>query len=116
VWTAVDRNRLRFAGLEIGDGSSKTLRKFWNKITGKNDIKIVCTDGNPSYAEVFDENAVLKHIVTKAETCLVESYNSVLRYYLSRLHRKTKCYSKSEKMLAISIKLLAYEKFNLYIY
>ncbi|MDR1551132.1 MAG: IS1 family transposase, partial [Holosporaceae bacterium] len=34
--------------------------------------------------------------------------------YLARLQRKTKCYSKSEKMLRLSVKLLAYEKFNLY--
>jgi IS1 family transposase len=75
---------------------------------------MVCTDGNPSYAEIFEENTDIEHIVTKAETCLVESYNSVLRYYLPRLQRKTKCYSKSENMLRLSMKLLAYEKFNLY--
>ncbi|MDR0556073.1 MAG: IS1 family transposase, partial [Holosporaceae bacterium] len=34
--------------------------------------------------------------------------------YLARLHRKTKCYSKSKEMLRLSITLLAYEKFNLY--
>ncbi|MDR0580983.1 MAG: IS1 family transposase, partial [Holosporaceae bacterium] len=43
---------------------------------------------------------------TKSETCLVESYNSVLRYYLARLHRKTKCYSKSAEMLRLSVTLL----------
>ncbi|MDR1334906.1 MAG: hypothetical protein LBJ19_01345 [Holosporaceae bacterium] len=114
VWTAVDRNRLRFARFEVGDASSETLRRFWAKITETNEVKMVCTDGNPSYAEVFEEDADLKHFITKSETCLVESYNSVLRYYLARLHRKTKCYSKSKKMLMLSIKLLAYEKFNLY--
>jgi insertion element IS1 protein InsB len=71
-----------------------------------NDVAMVCTDGNPSYAEVFGEDIDLKHVVTKSETCLVESYNSVLRYYLARLHRKTKCYSKSEEMLRLSISLL----------
>jgi insertion element IS1 protein InsB len=75
---------------------------------------MVCTDGNLSYAEVFEEDADVKHVVTKSETCLVESYNSVLRYYLARLHRKTKCYSKSKEMLKLSVKLLAFEKFNLY--
>ncbi|MDR1476446.1 MAG: IS1 family transposase, partial [Holosporales bacterium] len=29
-----------------------------------------------------------------------------LRYYLARLHRKTKCYSKSIEMLRLSITLL----------
>jgi IS1 family transposase len=38
VWTAVDRNRLRFAGFEVGDASSETLRKFWSKIAKKNQM------------------------------------------------------------------------------
>jgi IS1 family transposase len=69
-----------------------------------------------SSAEVFVEDSDLEHVVTKSETCWVESYNSVLRYYLARLHRlanATKCYSKSKEMLRLSITLLAYEKFNL---
>ena len=113
VWTAVDRNRLRFAGFEVDDASSKTFRKLWDKITEESDVEITCTDGNPTYAENFEEDADIEHVVTKAETCLVESYNSRLRYYLARLTRKTKCYSKSKKMLSLPIKLLVHEKFNL---
>ncbi|MDR0740933.1 MAG: IS1 family transposase, partial [Puniceicoccales bacterium] len=40
------------------------------------------------------------------EICLVESYNSVLRYYLARLQRRTKCYSKNLEMLRLSVALL----------
>ncbi|MDR1366140.1 MAG: hypothetical protein LBJ03_03620 [Holosporales bacterium] len=53
VWTAVDRNRLRFAGFEVGDWSSATLRKLYNKITKANDVELVCADENPSCTEVF---------------------------------------------------------------
>jgi insertion element IS1 protein InsB len=35
-----------------------------------------------------------KHIITKAETSLVESFNCRLRHYLARLKRSTLCYSK----------------------
>ena len=38
----------------------------------------------------------------------VEGENSRLRHYLARLHRKTFCYSKSDEMLFLSIKLLVY--------
>jgi IS1 family transposase len=114
VWTAVDRNRVRFAGFEVGNSSSGTLRNFWNKIIKTNIIETACTDGNPAYSEVFKEKVGLRHVVTKAETCLVESFNHVLRYYLARLHRRTKCYSKSMEMLVLSIKLLVFEKLNLY--
>ena len=58
-------------------------------------------------------NADITHVVSKSETCLVESYNPVLQYYLARLHRKTKCYSKSILMLTLSVKLLLAYKYGL---
>jgi insertion element IS1 protein InsB len=75
---------------------------------------VSCTDANPVYKEYFEYDIDTRHVITKSETCLVESYNSVLRYYLARLHRKTKCYSKSAEMLRLSIVLLMYEKFGIY--
>ena len=95
---------MRITAFEVGPGNSKTLRKLITKI-GENNLNIVCTDGNYSYGEELGINADIKHIVSKSETCLVESYNSVLRYYLARLQRKTKCYSKSLEMLKLSIAL-----------
>ena len=92
------------SAFEVGPGKKTILRKLLNKL-GENNLNVVCTDGNFSYAEELSMNADIKHIVSKSETCLVESYNSVLRYYLARLHRKTKCYSKSIQMLELSIAL-----------
>ncbi|MBL0700060.1 MAG: IS1 family transposase, partial [Desulfosarcina sp.] len=46
------------------------------------------------------------HIQSKAETYTVEGYNSLFRHFLARLRRKTKCYSKSQKMLQYSVMLL----------
>jgi hypothetical protein len=43
------------------------------------------------------------HVVTKAETCLVEAKNSSLRDMLARLNRRTKRYSKSVTMLRYSV-------------
>jgi len=47
-----------------------------------------------------------KHTQSKAETFTVEGYNSFFRHFLARMRRKTKCYSKCEKMLEYSMKLL----------
>ena len=47
-----------------------------------------------------------KHTQSKAETFTVEGYNSLFRHFLARIRRKTKCYSKCEKMLGYSMKLL----------
>jgi len=37
---------------------------------------------------------------------IVEGYNSRIRHYLANFKRKTKCYSKSQHMMEISLKLL----------
>lgn len=47
-----------------------------------------------------------KHRQSKAETYTVEGYNSLVRHFLARFRRKTKCYSKSEPMLRFSVMLL----------
>ena len=47
-----------------------------------------------------------KHTQTKAETYTVEGYNSLVRHFLARMRRKSKCYSKSAKMLEYSLLLL----------
>ena len=65
----------------------------------------VCTDGNFAYDSELGLNADINHVISESETCLAESYNSVLRHYLARLQRKTKCYSKSLQMLELSIAL-----------
>ncbi len=46
------------------------------------------------------------HTQSKAETYTAEGYNSLFRHFLARLRRKSKCYSKSKKMLKYSVMLL----------
>ena len=46
-----------------------------------------------------------KHRQSKAETYTVEGSNSLLRHFLARFRRKTKCYSTSETMLRYSVRL-----------
>jgi hypothetical protein len=72
-------------------------------------IENLCTDGHHAYDKVYNtyKEYINKHIVSKSETCLVESYSSSMRDRLARLHRKTKAYSKSIYMLYISINLWA---------
>ena len=48
------------------------------------------------------------HLVSKTYMTRVEGENTGLRHYLARLKHKTLCYSKCEKMLRASIKLLLY--------
>lgn len=76
--------------------------KSWEKIKSIN-IESVKTDYWKPYEEFIPKE---KHYQSKAETYTVEGYNSLLRHFLARLKRKTKCYSKSIIMLYYSIILL----------
>jgi hypothetical protein len=72
-------------------------------------INYLCTDGHHAYDKVFNtyKQYIKKHVVSKSETCLVESYNSSMRDRLARLRRKSKAYSKNINMLHIAINLWA---------
>lgn len=76
-------------------------------------IDYLCTDGHHAYNIVSNhplfKDHIKHHIISKKETCLVESLNSFLRDNLARLKRKTKAYSKSQYMLEISVRLLIYK-------
>ncbi len=65
---------------------------------GDYQINILCTDAYPLYGKYSISN---QHVVTKAETSLVESKNS-----LARFNRETKKYSKAFDMIENSLLLL----------
>jgi len=73
------------------------------RLEEKYKIEISASD----YYDVYNKYRIAKtHIMTKAETSLVESKNSLIRHYLTRFGRKTKRYSKSITMIYNSILLL----------
>ncbi len=67
---------------------------------------MIATDYWKPYSKILPS---YKHIQSKAETFTVEGYNSFFRHSLARMRRKTKCYSKSLKMLEYSILLLMHK-------
>ena len=66
-------------------------------------IEQVMTDYWEPYKQFIPSET---HVQSKAETFTVEGYNSLFRHFLARFRRKTKCYSKSEFMLRLSVMLL----------
>ena len=85
----------------FGDRSTKTGKQLWNKIKNKK-IHQVATDYWKPYGEFVPKEI---HLQSKAETYTVEGYNSLLRHFLARLRRKSKCYTKSISMLRHSVVL-----------
>jgi insertion element IS1 protein InsB len=70
---------------------------------------IVCADYWKAYNEFVPKEFLIQ---SKAETFTVEGYNSLLRHFLARLRRKTKCYTKAKYMLVHSVKLLMMKRNN----
>ena len=70
--------------------------------------KIASDDWKP-YRQIVPKE---KHIRSKAETFTVEGYNSLFRHFLARMRRKSKCYSKSLRMLQLSVLLLMSKRNN----
>jgi insertion element IS1 protein InsB len=69
----------------------------------KKEIEEVMTDHWRAYAEFISKTIYTQ---SKAKTFTFEGYNSILRHFLARLRRKTKCYTKSIEMLKYSVLLL----------
>jgi len=102
IWIAVDRYGKRYLSFVCGDRSTQTGLKLWDKIKDLT-ISTFASDYWKSYEEFVPPE---KHLQTKAETYTVEGYNSRIRHYLARFKRKTKCYSKADYMIVISLNLL----------
>ncbi len=73
------------------------------RLESKYNIEYLCTDAYETYSKYQISK---KHTTTKAETSLVESFNSLIRHYLARFNRKTKRYSKAFDMIENSLLLL----------
>ena len=80
-------------------GLKKTYCWIWIAVDRYN-IQKIMTDNWKAYQQ----------IITKREAYNVESYNSLLRHYLARFKRKTKCYSKSIDRVKEAILLLFLKK------
>ena len=74
-------------------------------------IDLFCSDYWKSYKELIPCEKLCQ---SKAETYTIEGYNSLIRHYLARFKRKTKCYSKSEQMIEYSLKWLFLKLNNSY--
>ena len=104
LWLCVDRQRGEVIDFEVSSNRDfPTYLKFAMRVKRKYKVEISCSDHYEVYNKYHIGN---KHVCSKAETSLVESFNSRIRHYLARFHRKTKRYSKAIDMISYSLILL----------
>ncbi len=104
---AVDRIRDKVVGFEVNQSKDfSTYLPLADRLRSNHSIKKSYSD----YYDVYGKYQIAEeHHVTKAETWLVESKNSLIRHYLARFNRKTKRYSKAFNMGKNSILMLFYK-------
>ena len=94
----MDRNRNKIIDIAVSKGRNKLVYvRMAQRLEHKGyKVRILCTDGYEGYGyyKLAD-----RHVVSKSETCLVESFNSLIRHYLARFNRRTKRYSKAIDMI-----------------
>ena len=107
TWIALSRHTKHILGFVCGKRDTKTFMKPYNTLN-PNNITLFCSDYWKPYQEIIPTS---KHLQSKKETFTIEGYNSLIRHYLARFKRKTKCYSKCQTMIECSLNLL-FAKWN----
>ena len=66
------------------------------------------SDGLAMYADVYYHGGSYQALLDKSQTYSVEVQSAELRHYLARLHRSTRCFSKSIEALRRAIDLFVH--------
>ena len=107
IWTAFSRRLGRVVAYHIGDkgvASAMAIYQLAKQAVGN--IDIIYTDANSCYRVAFERHGVPEtHYQTKAQTHLIEASNSSIRDNLARFNRRTKRFSKTHHMLAVTLDL-----------
>ena len=82
--------------------SAITIYRLARQAVGQ--IEAIFTDANSCYGLAFERYGVPEpHTQTKAQTHLIESFNSSIRDMLARFNRRTKRASKTQHMLKVTL-------------
>jgi insertion element IS1 protein InsB len=76
IWIAADREAREYVDFVVGNRSTATGRKLWEKISDSA-VGLVASDHWKSYNELISEEQLIQ---TKAETYTIESYNGQIRH------------------------------------
>ena len=109
MWIALDRATYRVIGFHLGNRDNNTLSQFYESQLIDINVNTYHSDYWESYKMLPKYGESLK--MSKSLTTHIESFNSLIRHYLARFHRKTKCYSKSQEYVQYSL-ILLFNKLN----
>lgn len=106
VWLVVDRSRMAIIDFVVGTRGEKTGKCLWEKVK-----HISCFRHMSDYWEAYQKFLPKKkHTASKKETFSVEGMNSLIRHFLARFRRRTRCYSKSASMVVNTLLLFQHRE------
>ena len=105
IWIAFDPIGKQVLGFQAGGRGFKTAKKLFVKLENCHNINKYATDAWKVYQKIIPKT---QHIIGKKVTTHIENFNGQIRHFLARFRRKTKCYSKSIKMVEYSLYVLFY--------
>ena len=104
LWTALCRRTRQIVAFVLGDRSTKTCRKLWNKLPAAYQQCASYSDFWEAYRRVFTSG---KHqCVGKetGETAHIERWNNTLRQWMGRYTRETLSFSKTDSFHHLTTK------------
>jgi IS1 family transposase len=104
----VDRNRNQIIDIVVSKSREKGVYvRMAQRLERKGyQVSILCTDGYEGYRCY---RLAKRHVISKSETSLVESKNSLIRLNLARFNRKTRRFSKAYDMIFASLIILIHK-------
>ena len=104
IWIALNPFTMEPIGFRTGKRGKKDFKIFYHDQLSHLKVKKYSSDKLKAYLYVKEQGqALVQH---KAYTTHIESFNSLVRHYLARFRRKTRCYSKSADFVRYSLILL----------
>jgi IS1 family transposase len=107
IWTAFSRRQNRVIAYHIGDTGVTSAMAIYRRVKqAVGPIEAIFTDANSCYRLAFARMDIGEpHRQTKAQTHLIKASNSSIRDNLARFNRRSKRFSKTLKMLDVTLTL-----------
>jgi len=98
----VDRERGKLLDFVVGGRSQETGRRRYEGLR-RHKVERFYTDFWQAYQAIL---APCSHKALKAETHGMERVHSLMRHYLARVRRRSRCFRRSVEMMVYSLQLL----------
>ena len=106
IWKAVDFVSGRLLDWEIGNRTTATFRKLFQRLETGPHPALYCSDDWSSYSALIP---IERLVIGKAGTYRVEGHNSNTRHWFARFRRRSKVVSKTIAAIEQALKLQAFE-------